>query len=71
MPDELRVRLDPLIRERLDHFCRMSRRSLTNAVNMLLDDALTEWDTDEGLDEHYRPRTRPKPDPNRGTERSP
>lgn len=34
-------RLEPNIRARLDAYCRRERRSITNAVNKLLDDALT------------------------------
>lgn len=34
-------RLEPSIRIRLDAYCQRERRSITNAVNKLLDDALT------------------------------
>lgn len=37
---ELRVRLEPQIRKRLDVFRRTDRRTLTGAVNLLLEEAL-------------------------------
>lgn len=52
MPDETRnllihVRLEPGIRTQLDDYCQRERRTLTSAVNVLLDQALTaekkEW----------------------------
>lgn len=39
-------RLEPTIRVRLDAYCQRERRSITNAVNKLLDDALTAVEAD-------------------------
>lgn len=36
----IRVRLDRALKERLDAFCQATRRNQTNAVNLLLDEAL-------------------------------
>lgn len=67
MPDEkspsltIHPRLEPEIRERLDDYCRRTRRSITNAVNVLLDEALTaeqaSWEYMDGrpLPAHLRP----------------
>lgn len=54
MPDEttgtpsltIHPRLEPTIRVRLDAYCQRERRSITNAVNKLLDDALTAVEAD-------------------------
>lgn len=43
-PNELRVRLEPELRERLDAFSTESKRSVTNAVNYLLEKALDAED---------------------------
>lgn len=40
-------RLEPSIRVRLDAYCQRERRSITNAVNKLLDDALTAAEASE------------------------
>ena len=40
------IYLEPEVRERLETFCRRSRRSLTNTVNALLDCGLRAWEAD-------------------------
>lgn len=50
---ELRVRLDADIRERLEEFAAVTRRSLTQSVNVLLDAALSVAETSERMDDLF------------------
>lgn len=40
----IRVRVEPALRVRLDKFCLLTHRNLTNAVNVLLTEALDTHD---------------------------
>lgn len=43
-PNHIKVRLHPCLRKRIDDFCDRDTRNLTNAVNLLLKEALDARD---------------------------
>jgi hypothetical protein len=49
MSKQIRVTIEDTVADRLDQFCQSDRRSLSNAVNLLLDDGLTKLGDAEQL----------------------